>query len=90
MFKSDNTPMSVTNFGIGSTVEAGHEKWLVVGSAATDSVMLLNLETMVVGSSYKVSDRNFLTEAEARALLNLLPRYTFSDFTLDPKGLKRI
>jgi hypothetical protein len=88
MFKDEITPMCATNFGVGSTVEAGHERWLVVGSATTDTCMLLNLETMVVGAPYRVADRNFLTQREARELVGSLPMFTFSDFTLNAKGMK--
>lgn len=94
MFKTNvQTPMDIIHFGIGSVIK-GHDNdddWIVVkiSDQEPNVVGLLNLYHMYVLSSSRtiVNDINFFTEQEARNLMDCL-HHAFSDYDLDPKGLK--
>jgi hypothetical protein len=93
MFRDNKkSELNVKNFGAGSTVEAGHDKYLVF-AIDSKTVGLIDARTFeqVCGSTI-VFDPNFLTSAEARNLIEITVgkklSYTFSDFSLIPKGLK--
>jgi hypothetical protein len=93
MFR-DITPskMDPDHFGAGSTIYGcqGDPSWLVV--ARTAGVTLLNLDTMVVNENIiHAVDINYLSKDETLKLLELTRlAYTFSDFTLETKGMKKI
>lgn len=97
MFKTNqDSEISKQKFGVGSTVTGGQQSWLVIGS--TDSsgkrVGLVNLDTFefVGWSRGFVSDLNFLTQQEARMLVDSTVgnkyQWTFTDFDLVSEGLK--
>lgn len=87
--------MDAKHFGVGSTIHTHRTtpEYLLVGEGT--SIRVVNLETMVfVGPAVEVEDLNFLTEKEARKVVDNTVgndlQFTFTDFTLDPKGLKRV
>lgn len=92
MFRdTDGTEINEKYFSVGSVVIAGHNKYLVVGEGKY--VRLLCLKTFkVLKGGRDVEDPNFLSATEARELISNtagdLLQYTFSDFDLDPRGLK--
>lgn len=90
MFRDEISPMANENFGVGSVVQAGHQSWLVVGHMDTGSVSLLSLDSMICGSKHTVADLNHLSKREVMLLVNGLSNFTFSDFSFDPKGFKRL
>lgn len=80
-------------FGIGSLVEAGNEKYLVITIKKSKKVGLLDLRTMQIISEkfIEVENVNDLNSKEARAVVEIagnLLHYTFTDFDLINKGLK--
>jgi len=92
VFKDDKiTSMCSDHFGAGSTVIANSDTYLVVRLTDTTVALIDTLNFMVIGKPVKVKDPNFLTEAEARALVSQVGNvlnWTFTDFDLNPKGHK--
>lgn len=90
MFRgSKRTDMSAKNFGVGSLIIGGNDRYTVV-AVTEDMVRLLDLNTFeLCGSSVRVADYNFLSEEEVRALVHGLEG-AFSDYDYDPKGIKPI
>lgn len=96
MFKENqDSDLKKDRFSVGSTVEAGQNKWLVIGTKDSKGkyVALLNLHTFIVETIplVTVGDLGFLTELEARELLDGIGgklNYAFSDFDLIPRGYK--
>ena len=77
------------NFGAASTIAGDpSESWVVVNEDG--KVRLMNLQTFqMVPGHIEVEDPNWLTESQARELVRLIDNnYTFSDYTLLPKGFK--
>lgn len=93
MFRdSDNSKMKKSNFGVGSTVIAGNDRFVVVRTGDV-KVSLLCLKTFVVLTpSIDVYDPNFLTSTEARMLVDQTAgnklNYTYTDFDLVAAGIK--
>lgn len=85
--------MNDNNFGVGSTIR-GHDvddQYMVVSITDNDNVVyLINMYHMYLLPTTKtfVIDKNWLTVKEARELVNHLSG-AFSDYTLDPAGVKR-
>lgn len=94
MFRdTSKSPMSPQNFGVGSIIDAyGSGKFLVVADQVDDVVYLVRLKDMMaLPGQIGVMDINHLSESEARELVELTQlNYTFSDFTLDSKGIKNV
>jgi hypothetical protein len=95
MFKSlEPSAMNAKHFGVGSLIEAGHSKFLVVG-IHTNTVAVIDLTTFKqVGDAMGVSDINYLFANEARSLVdktvgNYL-NFTYTDFDLNAKGMKNV
>ena len=92
MFKDDKiTPMCNDHFGAGSTVIATPVTYLVVRLTDTSVALIDSADFKVMGYPVNVKDPNYLTESEARTLVdqvgNIL-NWTFTDFELCPKGHK--
>ncbi len=97
MFKTDqDSEMSSTKFGVGSIIKGSSEKWLVVGvkNSQGKQVAVVDLDTfMLVGwADHPVADLNYMTEKEVRNIVDSTVgatlNWTFTDFDLDPKGMK--
>lgn len=96
MFKDNNiTPMSDDKFGAGSVVcglpNRLDEVWLVVRLHDNSVCLISNTEFKMIGKPVQVNDPNYLTEAEARELVNQVGNilnWTFTDFSLLTKGHK--
>jgi len=92
MFRNSKpSDISLKNFGAGSTIEGSPgEKWLVVNDG-DNRVRLVDMEYYgALDGSVEVEDPNFLTEEQARQLVRLIDDcYTFSDYTLNPAGIKQ-
>lgn len=97
MFRdTGNAKMSKDTVGVGSTVKGNFDSedymFVCIGDK---SVGLLNLQTMIIDgkSVVSVEDINYISSAEARNILNSLGNklnWTFTDFEIIPKGLKRV
>lgn len=94
MFRNSISKIDPEHFGVGSIIKAGEfSKWLLV-SFKQNFVSLVNMDTFEVipNCSFGVVDQNFLSEDEARLLIDesigKKLQYTYTDFELDPKGLK--
>lgn len=84
--------MHLDQFGVGSLIKGGNfQSWLVIGF--DNAVNLIDLYTMMMVSDewVNVEDVNFLSTDEARELMNLTGlHWTFTDYDLEPEGLKKI
>lgn len=95
IFKEANkSKLDIGNFGAGSCFSAGNGYTYLVMSdeeRASNTVTLCCLETFKkLNVSLIVSDVNWLTEKEARLLVDTLKlQMTFSDFDFDAKGFKQ-
>lgn len=91
--KDELSPVSLENFGVGSLIVAGHDKYIVT-SPKEKEISLLNAKTFQLvgrGPSIEVMDVNFLTKNEVRKLLNRsIPTHTFSDFGTFSVGFFRM
>jgi hypothetical protein len=88
------SPLDKSHFGAGSIVRAGEKKYLVI--TINDKVTLLSLDTFeFFGNGIESTDVNYLSEDEARQLINqtvgaeLKLEHT-DDFELLPAGLKAV
>lgn len=98
MFKTnENSEISEKKFGVGSIIDcSSNGKYAVIGtiSSTHKCVGLLNLQTFVLeyAPGLRVGDLNFLTESEARQLIDCTIgktlNWTFTDFDLNAKGMK--
>lgn len=91
MFRGmQKTEMSPKNFGVGSTVSGGNEKYLVV--AVTDThVRLLDLRTFQLkDGGANVADVNYMSEEEVRQLIRTSTQCTFTDYDYSAAGIKAI
>ena len=78
------------NFGAGSFIIGdGNTIWMLV-SDGKSSIRLLDMNTFVLTEKYyTVEDPNFLTQDEARRIVELTKlNWTFTDFVLIPGGAK--
>ena len=94
MFRSTKIDeVNPKHFGVGSIVDGDVEgKWLVM-CTSPGRIGLLNMKTFTVDwSGIEVVDASYLTEVEARKLIDVTVgsklHWTFTDFTLNTKGLK--
>lgn len=86
MFRnSGNSKMNKDFIGVGTLYEFGKDKYLII-EIAKNKVALLDLQTFKIVSERTVEDIHYLSEPEARALTP--GNYTFSDFTINTKGMK--
>lgn len=92
MFKDDKiTPISDNNFGAGSVVVGNRDTYLVVRLNDTTVAIIDDVEFKQIGNAVQVRDPNYLTQAEARELVDQVGdvlNWTFTDFDLKPKGRK--
>jgi hypothetical protein len=90
MFRGiQKSKMQPDQFGVGSIFEADRSNRYVVVSEGP-CVRILNLNTFEVSTNWvSVEDVNFLTQDEARKVVNLADlNFTFSDFDFNPSGIK--
>ena len=90
MFRPENESREFTQFGVGSIIIGGRSRYLVC-SQFDNFLFLLDLKTFREASdgAVEVTDVNFITENEARALVHSLSDGgAFSDYNYDSKGLK--
>lgn len=97
MFKTnEDSEKSPTRFGVGSIIKGSYQKWVVLGAEDSKGkrICVVDLDTfqLVGWADGVVSDFNFMTEKEARNIVNSTVgrelQWTFTDFELDAKGLK--
>lgn len=82
--------LSPETFGVGSFIIGDHDTiWMIVADGKS-SVRLLNMTTYTLTDKYyPVEDPNFLTQDEARKIVDLTKlNWTFTDFDLIPGGMK--
>jgi hypothetical protein len=91
MFRGESkSKLLPENFGAGSfIIGSGDQVWMLV-SDGKSSIRLLDLNTLVLTEKYyPVEDPNFLTQDEARRIVELTKlNWTFTDFELIPAGVK--
>ena len=97
MFKDIKlTEMDLRHFGVGSTFGTIDSKEYLVVGHGPNQVHVIDLKTMnciSLGKNIRIADLNFFTSDEARKVVEVagdLLHYTFTDFTLNPIGLKGI
>ena len=83
--------MDPKSFGVGTVVKEGHDMFLLV-AAFTREVCFIDLATFAKASDYiKVEDVNFLSEKEAREVIDSMKRgATFTDYFISTSGLKGV
>lgn len=81
------------HFGAGSVIQTNHRQrnFLVIADHSNYVYAIDSTTFNIIGNSVAIEDKNWLTESEARALVNEIGNVlhmTFSDFTLYPAGMK--
>ena len=93
MFKTNELQaINPKHFGVGSYIELQRDQtWLVVQTAG-NSIGLVNLTTFKLENLVtSVIDPNFFTLEEARRVVDIvgdIHNSTFTDFTLNSRGIK--
>jgi hypothetical protein len=89
--KNNQTPMILDHFGVGSLIIEPKAVQYMVVATATNTIALLNLNTMMVyDQEVVVEDINYLKEEEVRKLVGNNLVDAFSDYEYDPRGLKQM
>lgn len=90
MFRGESkSKLLPENFGAGSFIIGDADTiWMLVSDGK--SIRLLDLTTFTLTEKYyTVEDPNYLTQAEARRIVELTKlNWTFTDFELIPAGAK--
>ena len=88
MFRgTGNSEMNVKHMGIGSKLNA--ESDLLIVQVEHNTVNLLHMQTFnLVGTETVVEDVHHISQDELRNCISKFG-YCFSDFSFDPKGMKR-
>lgn len=95
MFRQESrSAITKENFGAGSIIIIDGDRLFLVIASSSKMVTIDNLQDFsTTGVSITVQDSNFLTEKEARKLVDALyheynMNHTFTDATLIPSGIK--
>lgn len=97
MFRvASGSKIELNNFGAGSVIDAGNDKWAITyqSVAGNVTILLLNLETFAIDFqvNMNVVDPSHMTENEVRMLVDKTVggklHWTFTDFDFRPQGIK--